>query len=139
MLRYSLLLSLLLTSSLQAADIHVTLRGEALVAAPLYAELVAADQTDWGSALRQVQVQVSPEQPDFYFLQVPEGDYAIRLFLDLDGDGRLALSRRGMPLEPVGFSPCAVTEMVEPLPSDCGFVHDRAVTPVVIELIQLRR
>ena len=35
---------------------------------------------------------------------IPEGSYAIRVFLDQNANGRLDLGRRGVPLEPFGFS-----------------------------------
>lgn len=139
MIRWFLLAALLLPLMLQAGEIRITLKGEALVAAPLYAELVLADQLDWNPAVQQLRVDVSKQNTQFSFLKVPDGQYAIRVFLDLDGDGELNRSRRGLPLEPVGFSLCALQERSEPTPMDCGFLHDQTQTEIHLHLIHLKR
>lgn len=139
MSRWILLVILLITPVLQAGEIRVTLNGEALVAAPLYAELVLANQVEWSPAIQQLRVDVSEQNPVFSFVRIPEGLYAVRVFLDLDEDGKLNRSRRGLPLEPVGFSLCALQERSEPSPMDCGFVHDQAQTAIQLDLIHLKR
>ena len=40
----------------------------------------------------------------FVFRQVPPGVYAVAVFQDLNGNGRLDRSPLGLPLEPYGFS-----------------------------------
>lgn len=139
MSRWFLLVVLFMVPSLQAGEILVLVKGDALVSAPLYAELVVADQAEWSPAKQQLRVDISASEPYFRFVQIPEGQYAIRVFLDLDGDGKLNRSRRGLPLEPIGFSLCTLEQRSEPVPSDCGFVHDQAQTEIQLDLIHLKR
>lgn len=130
---------ILTTPLLEAKDIEVRLKGAALVAAPLYAELVDASQLEWKPAVQQVEVNIVQHQPIFKFVDVPEGIYAIRVFLDLDKNTKLNRSRRGIPLEPIGYSLCGIERKSEPQPFNCGFIHSQEVTEIDINLIHLKR
>jgi uncharacterized protein (DUF2141 family) len=51
--------------------------------------------------------QTSPARSDtlrFTFAEVPAGTYAIAVFQDMNGNGRLDRTPLGLPLEPYGFS-----------------------------------
>jgi uncharacterized protein (DUF2141 family) len=51
--------------------------------------------------------QASPARSDasrFAFTDVPPGTYAVAVFQDLNGNGRLDRTPLGLPLEPYGFS-----------------------------------
>jgi len=136
---YLFLLLIIIVSPLQAGEIRVTLKGDALTSAPLYAELVMADKTEWESPIQQLQINISDKNPVFSFVDISEDFYAIRLFLDLDANGELNLTRRGMPLEPIGFSFCKPAKKSVPRPMDCSFFHDKANTEIEINLIHLQR
>jgi len=45
------------------------------------------------------------------FEDLPAGDYAMKAFHDVDGDGRMATNPFGMPTEPFAFSNNAVGNM----------------------------
>lgn len=130
---------ILTTPLLEAKDIEVRLKGAALVTAPLYAELVDASQSEWSPAVQQIEVNIAQNHPVFSFFDVPEGIYAIRIFLDLDSNGELNRSRRGIPLEPIGYSLCGIERKSEPQPFNCGFIHSQEETSLDINLIHLKR
>lgn len=139
MIKWLFLTLIIIVPPLQANEIRVTLKGEALTTAPLYAELVLANQDEWESPVQQVKTNISNKNPVFSFIDIPDERYAIRLFLDLDLNGKLNLTRRGMPLEPVGFSFCTLAKKSEPRPLDCSFYHNNINTEIEINLIHLQR
>jgi uncharacterized protein (DUF2141 family) len=50
-------------------------------------------------------VNMPKEGPiSFTFENVPQGKYSIRIFQDIDGDGKLTAAENGLPKEPFGFS-----------------------------------
>jgi len=71
----------------------------------LHLELHAGERTGWDEApLRSERRPVQPARATLALAGLPEGSYAIRVFLDQNANGRLDLGRRGVPLEPFGFS-----------------------------------
>lgn len=64
------------------------------------------------------------------------GDYALRLFQDLDNDGQLALDEGGLPLEPVAFSANPGLALGEPWPSDCRFTLPEDGSTLWLELLE---
>ena len=64
------------------------------------------------------------------------GDYALRLFQDLDDDGQLALDEGGLPLEPVAFSTNPSLALGEPWPSDCRFTLPEDGITLSLELLE---
>ena len=49
-------------------------------------------------------VPIKEETETIIFSNVPEGEYAIAVFQDLNGNGELDLKSTGIPKEPFGFS-----------------------------------
>ena len=45
------------------------------------------------------------------FRDLPAGDYAVKAFHDIDGDGEMDVNPFGMPVEPYAFSNNAVGNM----------------------------
>lgn len=132
----SLLPALMLVSSgAIAGDILIDLDGRR-DNAPIYLALVAADQPDWdGQILRQAQ----GDGDELRLRDVPPGRYAVQLFQDLDGDGALALSPRGIPQEPVGFSNNPSLLRGKPTPARCRFEHGSDDSLIEIRLHAPRR
>lgn len=56
-----------------------------------------------GKAVASVNVPAAETTPSVR-LDLPAGSYAIRVFHDVDGDGRLGTNAWGIPVEPYGFS-----------------------------------
>lgn len=59
-------------------------------------------------------VPVKEETETIIFSNVPEGEYAIAVFQDLNGNGELDLKSTGIPKEPFGFSNDARGKMGPP-------------------------
>ena len=125
------LLALLLASLPAAAgDILVRIEGKQ-ANAPLHLALMSADQPGWdGQILRQAQ----GDGDQLRLRDVPPGRYAVQLFQDIDGDGALALSPRGIPREPVGFSNNPSLLRGKPQPWQCLFEHGDGDTSIRVKL-----
>lgn len=95
-----------------------------------YAELHAATAEHWNAPLRHI----SGGLEELVFTDVPPGRYAVQLFVDLNGNGQLDLSLRGIPREPVGFSGNARLSRGKPGPQGCAFEHDDGGSLVQIKL-----
>lgn len=145
MSRHSCLLLLLISSQTLAGDIIVQVRTDSALEAPVYAELVPASQSDWQPVIEQKQSTLTKTSTgmetgtEIIFEDIDPGRYAVRLFADLDEDGELDVSLRGLPREPVGFSTCAVAGRREHPPEDCAFEHTKPQTAIAVELVNLRR
>lgn len=112
----------------QAADIRLKVEGTE--AGMLYAQLHGAEAEGWDTPLRQ-----TSGKPGLLVLDdVPPGRYAIELFVDLDGNGELDVSPRGIPREPVGFSGNPRLKRSKPSLQDCVFEHGTEPSEIIVEL-----
>lgn len=134
-LSYGALFSLLLICSpTHAGDILVKVGGKQATG-PVYVALVLADQEHWPTtALRQLQI----ENGFAVLSEVPPGRYAVQLYQDGNGNRQLDVSRRGIPLEPVGFSNNPALAKGKPTPLACLFEHGSGNTELHIELHSAR-
>jgi uncharacterized protein (DUF2141 family) len=57
-----------------------------------------------GPPVRQARVDVSRGERTAVFAGLPAGDYAVKAFHDLDGNGRMSMNPFGLPTEPYAFS-----------------------------------
>ena len=64
-----------------------------------------------GAAVRGVRIDVAGGERVARFEGLPPGDYALRAFHDVNGDGEMNANPFGMPTEPFGFSNNAVGNM----------------------------
>lgn len=128
---YQGLLGLLFVSSpAWAGDILVSLEGKQANGS-VHLALVFADRPAWQEPpLRLIQ----GEEQVLRLRNLPPGRFAIQLFQDSNGNGRLDLSPRGIPLEPVGFSNNPALLNGKPRPLDCLFVHGAADSRLTIRL-----
>jgi len=124
------LLLLLVGSSAQAGDILVTVEGIQATGA-VHAALVSGEQKRWPEQpLRQQQ----NDNGQLRLVDLPPGRYAIQLYQDRNGNGQLDQGRRGIPLEPVGFSANPPLVNGKPSPRDSQFEHGTADTRLHIRL-----
>jgi len=124
------LLLLLVCPLTQAGDILVNIAGIQAKGA-IHLALVPAEPGPWpAQALRQL----SSEGNMLRLTDLPPGRYAIQLFQDSNGNGRLDQGRRGIPLEPVGFSANPPLLNGKPGPMQAGFEHGAADTRLSILL-----
>ena len=134
-LGYSALFILLaVCAPVYAGDILVNISAKQATA-PVYLALVAADQQHWPATPL---LQVQAENGVALLTEVPPGRYAVQLYQDSNGNGQLDLSRRGIPLEPVGFSANPPLAKGKPTPLACLFVHGSGDTELHIELYSAR-
>jgi uncharacterized protein (DUF2141 family) len=72
----------------------------------LHLEIYDAQRQDrWGEPLRRERLAVVEGKPAEWRVEgLPEGEYAVRAFLDQNGNGVLDRSPKGIPTEPFGFS-----------------------------------
>jgi uncharacterized protein (DUF2141 family) len=64
-----------------------------------------------GGPVRVARLEVSGETVQAVFEGLPAGDYAMKAFHDVDGDGEMDANPFGMPTEPFAFSNNAVGNM----------------------------
>jgi len=117
--------------SAQASDLLVRVEGNQSEAR-LYVALVPAEQKGWEPTLQTL--QGSGEQ--LIIKNVPPGRFALQLFQDSNGNGRLDLSARGIPLEPVAFSGNPSLFKGKPKPKDAQFEHGAEDTLLTLRLHQ---
>lgn len=120
---------LLAPLSAQAGDLLIRVEGNQSPAR-LYLALVDASQDDWQPRLRELQ----GEGEQLILRDVPPGRFALQLYQDSNGNGRLDLSPRGIPLEPVGFSANPTLLKGKPTPKAAQFEHGEDDTLIDIRL-----
>jgi uncharacterized protein (DUF2141 family) len=59
---------------------------------------------DGGAPVRQARVDIAKGERTAIFANLEPGDYAVKAFHDLDGDGRMTTNPFGRPIEPFAFS-----------------------------------
>lgn len=124
------LLLLLVSSCAQAGDILITVDG-IQTTGTVHAALVSGEQKRWPERpLRQQQ----SDDGQLRLIGVPPGRYAIQLYQDRNSNGQLDQGRRGIPLEPVGFSTNPPLLNGKPAPVDSLFEHGTADTQLRIRL-----
>lgn len=85
----------------QAADIHLQLtNANGSPQGRVHAALLPLTEQQW----QATPVQTLHGTPELRFIDVAPGEYAVQLFVDLNDNGKLDYSPRGIPSEPVGFS-----------------------------------
>ncbi|MEM8799931.1 MAG: DUF2141 domain-containing protein [Pseudomonadota bacterium] len=82
----------------------------------------SAEDFSSGKALHAVSLSVQDTRVFVSFPELPTGEYAVRAFHDMDGDGELAKNPFGIPTEPVAFSNGAKVRFGAPSWKDCKFV-----------------
>jgi len=71
------------------------------------------DQTTYGGGrpVRAARIDVAAGEHSVTFEGLPAGDYGVKAFHDLNGDGQMNTNPFGMPVEPYAFSNNAVGNM----------------------------
>lgn len=90
----------------------LTLDTGARTGAVMVALFNAKDAYDGGAApVASARVDVAAGQHEAVFENLPTGDYAAKMYHDVNGDGRMNTNPFGMPTEPYAFSNNAVGNM----------------------------
>ncbi len=102
----------------------------------LYFELYDARGLEgWGGeALRRVSLPARPPRAHWRVEALPSGEYAVRVFLDVNDNERLDRSSKGIPKEAFGFSNDAMGKRGLPKPSQASFSFDGRSERIAIRL-----
>ncbi|MDY0208476.1 MAG: DUF2141 domain-containing protein [Pseudomonas sp.] len=98
----------------------------------VHAALLSDQASNWTAEPVAI---TSSKSATLVFTDIPAGRYAIQLFADLNDNGQLDSSPRGIPLEPVGFSNNPSLLRGKPSVAQCVFHHSGGATPLQIRLI----
>ena len=94
------------------ANITITLTGikdvKGVVQAGLYNSEAGYKK---GGSVRGAKVDVKADTVTINYTNLPDGEYAVQLFHDVDGNGKMNANLFGMPTEPFAFSNNAVGNM----------------------------
>jgi uncharacterized protein (DUF2141 family) len=116
------------TATLTVAFDGLQPKGAVLAALYSNADDYAADKN-----ARFGRVDVTGAQAVISFADVPEGEYAIKMFHDVNGDGKMNANPFGMPTEPFAFSNNAVGNMG---PAKWDAAHFAVTAPVTTQTIK---
>lgn len=86
------------------ASLTVEVEGLAPQGAVMMALFATPEAWNGGEAVAGQRVAVESHTVTVEFGALPAGDYAIRMYHDVDGDGELDMNLMGIPSEPFGFS-----------------------------------
>jgi uncharacterized protein (DUF2141 family) len=86
------------------ASLTVTVDGLEPEGAVMMALFASAESWSGGEPVAGRRIAVEGSTVTTEFASLPAGDYAIRLFHDVDGDGELDTNLMGVPSEPFAFS-----------------------------------
>lgn len=120
-----------LASPAYASDILVQV-DQWQAGAPLFLALVPGDAQHWPQLPLQQRLSHDGQAR---FSDLPAGRYAIQLFQDSNDNGQLDHGRRGVPLEPVGFSGNPPLINGKPTPEQASFEHGEGDTRLTIRLL----
>ncbi len=116
------------------ASITVTLTGIKDVKGSIQAGLFNSEDNYKGGGVRGATVDVKADTVIINFANLPDGDYAIKLFHDVDGNGKMNANLFGMPTEPFAFSNNAVGKMGPAKWKDAKFTVSGSETAHAIKL-----
>ena len=122
------------------ATVMVTVQGVASPQGQITALLYATDDgfpAKEAKAKQRVTVPASVGSVSLHFQNVPEGTYAVTVFHDVNGNGRLDTNWIGIPKEPVAVSNNAKGRMGPPKFKDAKFVVEGEKKELQISLVKI--
>lgn len=110
--------TLLIVISVQAqknCTVTINITRIATMGAPLNIELYG-DEASFNAKHSLDSLHIIPENDSIQvsFQQVPAGTYAVAMFQDIDGTGKLTTKEFGIPAEPVGISNYPLSGIPQP-------------------------
>lgn len=94
-----------------AADLTVVFPSAVAEGRIMVAVFDSAEAYDAGRPVKAAMLDAAAGETRVTFDDLPDGDYAVRAFHDLNADGRMNTNPFGMPTEPFAFSNDAVGNM----------------------------
>ncbi len=98
-------------TTIPTATVTVTVKGFEKQQGAVMAALVDANGYQGGKPVQVRKVDVDGDTISMTFSGLPAGDYAVRMFHDVNSDGQMNANAFGMPMEPFAFSNNAVGTM----------------------------
>lgn len=136
MKRNLLIMLVAVTSNVWAGDLKLNIHGSGMRGKNLYVAVhsFAADfPGDSSKAIKSV-VVAKGDAIEHLIQNVPAGEYAVAVFADMNGNGKLDSNFIGIPNEPVGVSRDAQGRFGPPKFADAAFKVGDGVTALSIEL-----
>ncbi len=132
----AVLAALLLPLNSQAGELKLTLHGSGLSGKNLYVA-VHSSAVDFpvrdDKAIKR-EVIAAGDTTELLIPNVPAGEYAVAVFADINGNGKLDSNFIGIPKEPVGTSRDAKGRFGPPKFADAAFKVGEGVTLQTIEI-----
>jgi uncharacterized protein (DUF2141 family) len=128
--------SLLLPLGSQAGELKLVLHGTGLSGKNLYVAVhtSAADFPVRDDKALRAKVVATGDTTELLVPNVPAGEYAVAVFADSNGNGKLDNNLFGIPKEPVGVSRNAKGKFGPPAFADAAFRVGDGVTSQTIQL-----
>ena len=124
----------LVCGAVQAGELHVEVKG----LTEIKGDLLVAVFNQKGQWLKQASVNrklgVTQSVLSVQFDNLPEGEYAVSVFHDLNSNGKLDSNAVGMPTEPYGFSNNAASNFGPPSFDAAKIKLDQSKTAISIRV-----
>jgi len=124
----------LLAPSLHAADLSVEVRGIAHAGGKIMMTLIDQTESFPNKPAKRLMVDATPPAASGIFTNLPPGEYAVSIYHDENGNGKLDTNLIAMPTEQYGFSRDARGKMGPPSFADTAFRLDNKDLSIVINL-----
>jgi uncharacterized protein (DUF2141 family) len=98
------LIAALAVSSASAATLKILVEGAVPNKGTLRITLFASEEGWLKTGVRSLEIKADSPKASVLVENLPDGEYAISVIDDLDGNGRLDTNAMGIPKEPYGFS-----------------------------------
>ncbi len=132
----AILAALLLPLNSQAGELKLNLSGSGLSGKNLYVAVhsSAADFPVNDAKAIKSAVVANADTTELIISNVPAGEYAVAVFADINGNGKLDSNFIGIPKEPVGVSRGAKVRFGPPKFADAAFMVGEGVTLQTIQI-----
>lgn len=137
MKRVLLLLLSSMASVAWAGELRLTVHGTGVVGKNLHVAVYASEQgfpSQEGNANIKSAVVVKEDITELVIPDIAAGEYAVAVFVDMNGNGVLDRNFIGIPKEPVGISRATKDRLGSPRFSDAAFKIGDGITAISIEL-----
>ncbi|MFN3856905.1 MAG: DUF2141 domain-containing protein [Caulobacter sp.] len=120
----------------EAATLEITFSGISQPTGAIYGAVYDSEAAfKGGKGVRSFRIDVTGPEARQTIADLPPGRYAIKLFHDVDGDGKMSTNPFGMPTEPYAASNNAKANMGPPTWEDAAFdlTADGAAQTITID------
>jgi uncharacterized protein (DUF2141 family) len=121
-----------------AGDLKLEIHGTGLAGKTIYAGVYSADHTQ-DFPMRDINARIgnamaTSDVVEILMQNFADGEYAVAVFEDINGNGKLDTNFLGIPKEPVGTSRDAKGNFGPPKFVDAAFKIGDGITPLHIQL-----